>query len=167
MSGPSGRSLLAGGGAIAGSSAIIAALAMATPHIMTWEGKRNEPYRDMVGVQTVCFGETTAPMRRYSDAECVAMLTRRADRNYARPILTCVPALATRTAPFAASISLSYNIGAAAFCRSTVARRFNAGDWQGGCDAMLAWNRAGGRVVTGLTRRREAERRLCLRVLPG
>ena len=45
---------------------------------------------------------------------------------------------------------------------SVEARRFNAGDWRGGCNAFLAWNRAVGKVVRGLTRRREAERKICL-----
>lgn len=148
--------------AMAGGAALLAALTLATPEIMRWEGKRNDPYRDIIGVLTVCHGETQAPMRHYSDAECTAMLNRRVQADYARPVLTCVPGLANRPRPYAAAISLSYNIGTAAFCRSTVARRFNAGDWRGGCDAMLAWNRAGGRIVNGLTRRRESERQLCL-----
>ena len=61
-----------------------------------------------------------------------------------------------------ASMLLSYNIGKSAFCRSTVARRFNAGDIRGGCDAFLMWNKAGGREVRGLLNRRRDERRICL-----
>lgn len=45
------------------------------------------------------------------------------------------------------------------------ARRFNAGNWRGGCDAFLMWNRAGGRVVRGLALRRARERALCLKGL--
>ncbi|HEX7856643.1 MAG TPA: lysozyme [Sphingobium sp.] len=148
--------------ALAGAAVLATALSLATPEIMRWEGKRNDPYRDIVGVLTVCYGETQAPMRRYSDTECSAILARRVEHDYARPILACVPGFATRPHAFAASISLAYNIGTAGFCRSSVASRFNAGNWRGGCDAMLAWNKAGGRVIAGLTRRREAERRLCL-----
>lgn len=51
-----------------------AALTLAVPLIAKWEGKRNDPYRDIVGVKTVCYGETRVPMRPYSDAECTAML---------------------------------------------------------------------------------------------
>jgi lysozyme len=137
------------------------ALALATPQIMQWEGKRNDPYRDIVGVLTVCHGETRAPMRHYSDAECSAMLAARVEADYARPILACVPGFAGHPRAFAASISLSYNIGVAGFCRSSAANAFRAGNWAGGCDAFLGWNRAGGRVVPGLMRRRAAERRLC------
>lgn len=156
-SSPSSRTVLAG------AAALTAALSLATPEIMRWEGKRNDPYRDLVGVMTVCHGETRAPMRHYSDAECAALLEQRLERDYARPVLACAPALAGRTHAFAASISLAYNIGPAGFCRSQVARRFNAGDWRGGCEAMLLWDRAGGRRLPGLARRRAAERALCLR----
>jgi lysozyme len=61
-----------------------------------------------------------------------------------------------------ASIQLAYNIGAGAFCRSTVVKRFNAMDYEGACDAFLMWNKVGGREVRGLTKRRERERELCL-----
>ena len=45
-----------------------------------------------------------------------------------------------------AASSLTYNIGVAAYNRSTVARRFSAGDWRGACDAFLAFSYAGGRM---------------------
>lgn len=61
-----------------------------------------------------------------------------------------------------AAVLLAYNIGGDAFCKSTVVKRWNAGDYAGGCEAFLMWNKAGGRVVRGLVNRREAERRLCL-----
>lgn len=61
-----------------------------------------------------------------------------------------------------ASVQLAYNIGPTAFCRSTVVKRFNALDYEGGCEAFLLFNKAGGREVRGLTNRRKAERRLCL-----
>lgn len=61
-----------------------------------------------------------------------------------------------------AAIQLSYNIGQTAFCKSTVVRRWNAGDYAGGCEAFLMWNRVGGKVVQGLVNRRQKERRLCL-----
>jgi lysozyme len=59
-------------------------------------------------------------------------------------------------------VSLAYNIGPGAFARSTALRRFNEGDIQGAADAMLMWNKAGGKVLRGLQRRRDAERRLFL-----
>lgn len=63
----------------------------------------------------------------------------------------------TSQAQFDAMVSLTYNIGVAGFARSTVLRRHNAGDFDGAAKAFLMWNKGGGRVLRGLTRRREAE----------
>jgi lysozyme len=62
-------------------------------------------------------------------------------------------------------VSLAYNIGTGAYCRSSVDRQFDAGNWRAGCDAMLKWNKAGGREIRGLTQRRQRERAICLRGL--
>jgi lysozyme len=59
-------------------------------------------------------------------------------------------------------LSLAYNIGPGAFSGSSVLKRFNQGDMQGAADAFLMWNKGGGKVLKGLTRRREAERELFL-----
>lgn len=129
-----------------------------------WEGKRNDPYLDLVKKLTVCFGETRVEMRRYSDAECEDMLANGL-ADFAEPVLKRNPELLGHPNQLAAATSLAYNIGPANYNRSTVARRFSAGNWRGACDAFLLWNRAGGRVVKGLTRRREHERQICLKGL--
>jgi lysozyme len=94
------------------------------------------------------------------------MLVARLASDYAPAVIKCVPGLADRPKQLSASLSLSYNIGTSAFCRSTAAKRFNAGDWKAGCDAFLLWVKAGGRTVQGLVNRRQAERTLCLSDLP-
>ena len=43
-----------------------------------------------------------------------------------------------------------------------MSRKAKAGDLRGACEALMLWNKAGGKVVRGLTRRRTAERDLCL-----
>ncbi len=156
--GRAGKSLIALVGA--GCAALL------VPLVGTWEGKSNDPYLDLVGIPTVCYGETRVEMRRYTDAECEEMLAEGL-ADFARPVLDRNPELAGRPAQLAAATSLAYNIGPAAYRRSTVARRFSAGNWRGGCDAILMWNKAGGKVVRGLVRRREAERKLCLSDLPA
>ena len=129
-----------------------------------FEGKSNDPYLDIVKVPTVCYGETRVEMRRYSDAECRDML---ADglADFAGPVLRRNPELKGHDAQLIAATSLAYNIGIRAYERSTVAKRFSAGDWRGACDAFMVWNRAGGREVAGLTKRRAKERAICLRGL--
>ncbi len=132
--------------------------------VAQWEGKRNDPYRDIVGIATVCYGETNVPMRRYSDEECKDMLAGSL-AEYAGAVLKRNPELRGHDPQIIAASSLTYNIGIAAYNRSTVARRFSAGDWRGACDAFLAFSYAGGKRVQGLVNRREAERRICMRGL--
>ena len=140
------------------------AAAIMMPLVGDWEGKRNDPYVDIVGIPTVCYGETRVKMRRYSDVECDAMLAD-ALADFAAPVLKRNPELKGRDAQLAAATSLAYNIGPQAYAGSTVAKRFSARDWRGACDAFLMWNRAGGKAVQGLTNRRRAERTICLRGL--
>ncbi len=59
--------------------------------------------------------------------------------------------------------SLVYNIGPSNFGKSTLVKKLNRKDYQGAADQFLVWNRGGGRVLAGLTRRRKAERVLFLK----
>jgi lysozyme len=136
--------------------------------IAAFEGYSDKPYDDVAGIPTVCWGDTAGVERgrTYARAECAARLERQALAHVA-PVLACVPQLRGRDNQLIAAGSLAYNIGPAAFCRSTAAGRFRAGDWRGGCDAFLAWNKArvNGRlvVVRGLDNRRRLEREICLK----
>lgn len=60
-----------------------------------------------------------------------------------------------------AYISLSYNIGSGAFCKSTLVRKLNAGDYAGACKEILRWDKFKGKPLRGLTLRRQQEYRLC------
>jgi lysozyme len=100
-------------------------------------------------------------MRRYSNAECDDMLAAGL-ADFAAPVLARNPELRGHPQQIAAATSLAYNIGVGAYRRSTVARRFTERRWREACDAFLKWNKAGGRPVAGLTRRRQAERAICL-----
>ena len=142
----------------AGAAASLIAL------VGTWEGKSNDPYKDIVGVWTVCNGETQQPMRRYTDAECSDMLSDRL-ADYAGPVLARNPELRGHDNQVIAASSLAYNIGAANYRKSSVARLFSAGRWKDACNAFLAWRYAGGKEVRGLLNRRKAERDICLRGL--
>lgn len=148
-------------------SAALAALTMAG--LTSWEGKRNVAYRDIVGVVTACRGTTKGVQmgRVYTDAQCDAMDEASAIE-HAGGVRRCTPGLTGNQ--LVAAVLLTYNIGVGkagggGYCGSTAARRFNAGDLRGGCDAFLMWNRAGGRVVQGLVNRRAYERSLCLKGL--
>ena len=63
---------------------------------------------------------------------------------------------------FDALVSWAFNVGINAARNSTLMEKLNNGDYLGAADQFQRWNRAGGRVLNGLTRRREAERELFL-----
>lgn len=65
-------------------------------------------------------------------------------------------------AQFDAMTSLCFNIGESAFSKSTVVKKFNAGDIEGAANAFANWRMAGGKVMQGLVNRRAAERALFL-----
>lgn len=60
-----------------------------------------------------------------------------------------------------AYISLSYNIGSGAFCRSTLVAKLNTQDYAGACKEILRWDKFKGEPLKGLTIRREREYRQC------
>jgi lysozyme len=63
---------------------------------------------------------------------------------------------------FDALVSFAYNLGIGSLKRSTLLKKLNQRDLRGAADQLLRWNRARGRTMAGLTRRREAERDLFL-----
>lgn len=155
--------------------AIAAMLAIAAPFVGSWEGKENDPYIDIVGVLTVCFGETRVEMRRYTDAECDLML-REALGDTGIQVLNRNPELLDKPIIWGMATSLTHNIGIGrvatkkrrglGYRGSSVARRFSEGRWREGCDAFLMWNkgrvRGKLRVIKGLVNRRKDERATCL-----
>lgn len=136
--------------------------AACTAIIISFEGMRTVAYKDVVGVWTVCAGETQGVVAgdRYTLAQCKYKLTTRLE-DYAIPIESCLPNLPDGR--FIAFVSLAWNIGAQRACQSTAARLMRLGKWREGCAAFMQWNKAGGIVWPGLTKRRLAERDMCLK----
>lgn len=63
---------------------------------------------------------------------------------------------------FDALVSFAFNLGANALAGSTLLKNLNAGDYKGAADQFLRWNKAGGKVLRGLEKRRAAERSMFL-----
>ena len=141
--------------------AVVATL-IATPFIIQWEGTENHAYKDIVGVVTICSGETRGvKIGDYkTDAECEAM-TKDAVLEFAEKVDALIKVdVSPKT--LASLTSFSYNVGIGAFSKSTLLRKLNKGDYRGACKELHRWNRAGGRVVQGLINRRKAEYALCI-----
>lgn len=139
-----------------------AVLAGAAAFIAPWEGRELSAYRDIVGVWTICYGHTGGVKAGQvaTEAQCRSMLAQDVETHW-RALAQCMPTLPEAPVPVQAALtSWAFNLGPR--CDSTLVRKGNARDWRGACDELLKWNRAGGRVVRGLTLRREAERELCL-----
>lgn len=136
--------------------------------VKEFEGLELDAYVDPVGVVTIGYGYTNRAGfgpgvkmgDRWTEGEAEAML-REGLQRFGAEIAPHIKRTPTAN-EFGAMVSLAYNIGTGAFSRSTFLKRFNAGDRVGAAEAMLWWNKAGGRVLRGLTRRREAERALFL-----
>lgn len=125
-------------------------------------------YRDVASIATACDGITRGVKmgQTYTEAQCTALLEKELII-HAEGVMACTPGLKAeaRSNQRVAAVLLAYNIGVAGYCKSTAAKRFNAGDYRGGCDAFLSWNKArvGGvlRPVQGLTNRRQREMAIC------
>ena len=146
-------------------AAILASASLSIPLIEKWEGKVNDPYRDIAGIETVCYGQTKTKMKHYTDAECKKMLKESNDQ-YAADVLALSPTLIDKPKILAATTSLSYNIGVENYKKSNTRKMFALGRYKEGCDLILSWNKVtinGKKVVSkGLVNRRMDEHSLCI-----
>lgn len=144
---------------------IVAALtlsAAAFVGIAQHEGYSGKAYDDGVGVQTIGFGTTEGVKPGDTITPPKALARALSDvQQYEGAIKRCVT-VPLHQYEYDAMISLAYNVGTGAFCGSTLVRKVNAGDYAGACTEILRWDRAGGRVLRGLTIRRRAEYQQCI-----
>jgi len=82
--------------------------------------------------------------------------------DFERSVLRLVPSSVGRQGSFDALVSFAFNVGAGNLQRSSIRIRANRGKWEAAADAFLMWNKAGGKVLPGLDKRRKAERALFL-----
>jgi GH24 family phage-related lysozyme (muramidase) len=99
-------------------------------------------------------GPGIGPGTTWSPAQCDTRLAADLAR-YAAEVAQAIGKAPTTQAQFDALVSFHYNTGA--IQRATLTRRHRAGDHTGAAREFARWNRAGGRVIAGLTRRRGAE----------
>lgn len=151
-------------------------LAIAVVAVAGFEGLYTKAYKDPVGVVTICYGVTNDDRKvKMGDTatvqECKQWLAEDLVRYHAMA-KKCIPKLDSFPAHRqAAMVSFVYNVGQGNLCKSSVARGLNMNppnlhgtrDHPLGCDALMLWNKAGGNVLNGLTKRRAAERVDCLR----
>lgn len=132
--------------------------------IKSFEGCVLTAYKCPAGIWTIGFGSTgphVKPGMVITAPEAEALLKRDLSR-FETGVNAMVEGAATTSDQFSAIVSLAFNVGLANVAKSTLLKKHKRADFKGAADEFLRWNRAGGRVLAGLTRRRAAERRLYL-----
>ena len=135
--------------------------------ICDFEGKRLVAYDDGVGIWTIGFGTTVYPngIRVKKGDTCTEAQAKAYMQNdlkkfeYAVNDAVNIPLNQNQ---YDALVSLTYNIGAAAFSKSTLVKKLNAGDIRGAADQFDVWINAGGKRMQGLVNRRAKEKTLFL-----
>lgn len=143
--------------------------------IASHEGMVLEPYNDPAGYATIGIGHLIAK-RRVNDAdknqwgrltEAQAFDLFRSDaRRFIDAVAAAVAVPLTQN-QFDALVSFAFNVGEGAFRGSTLLKKLNAGDYSGAAAEFAKWNKARGRVLKGLVRRRKEEAELFMRASAG
>ena len=136
--------------------------------IKGFEGKRLNAYYDGVGVWTIGFGTIKYPngVRVKKGDTCTEAQAESYLKNDLVKFENAINRLVKvplNQNQFDALSSFTYNLGETNLSSSTLLKKLNAKDYAGTADQFPRWNKAGGKVMNGLTRRREAERILFLR----
>lgn len=131
--------------------------------IKSFEGLELKAYKDAVGVWTIGYGSTgshVTPNQTITEKQAEDLLLRDVSR-FEIGVSNAVKVPLTQS-QFDALVSFSFNVGLANLESSTLLRKLNAKDYKGAANELPRWNKAGGKVLNGLTRRREAEKALFL-----
>lgn len=131
--------------------------------IKSFEGLSLKVYDDAVGLKTIGYGHlikkgevfTTISLQEAED------LLRKDLNQFEEGVSTSVKVALTQN-QFDALVSFAFNLGMGNLNSSTLLKKLNAGDIQGAASEFGRWNRAGNKVLAGLTRRRLAEKELFL-----
>ncbi|TIN83090.1 lysozyme [Mesorhizobium sp.] len=133
-------------------------LLASTALVRPWEGRELRAYRDIVGVFTICDGDTENVHMGMveTQAGCDARLQKRLTKDFKPGLQKCIANYDAKPLSWRAMmISLSYNVGTRAACNSRAAAFGNAGKYHDSCIAATAFNKAGGKMIAGLVKRRE------------
>lgn len=129
----------------------------------SFEGFRSLAYQDVVGVWTIGyghvlkFGESFGPI---TDAQATVLLL--ADIAAAVQYVNDVVKVTLTQGQFDALVDFTFNLGVKSLKNSTLLKLVNKGDFTGAAAEFPKWDHAGGKVIAGLARRREAEQKMFL-----
>lgn len=135
--------------------------------IKAFEGCRLTAYQDSVGVWTIGYG-WTQPVDGKSVSKGMVITQQKANQLLTEGVaqyesgVTNLVTVPLNQNQLDALVDFAYNLGVNALRGSTLLKKLNAGDYAGAANEFTKWNKAGGKELAGLTRRREAEKSLFL-----
>lgn len=132
--------------------------------IKSFEGCVLKVYLDAIGLPTIGYGHLIKPgesFTKITQKEAEDLLKSDA-QIFVNGVNKLLEVNVTQN-QFDALVSIAFNIGLGNLKSSTLLRLINAGDYKGAADQFPRWNKAGGKVLNGLTKRRNAERDLFLK----
>lgn len=131
--------------------------------IKSFEGLELKAYKDSVGVLTIGWGSTGSHVKQgmVITKEQAEELLKQDVSRFEKGVTELVKAPLNQN-QFDALVSFSFNLGLGNLKSSTLLRKLNSLDYSGAANEFTRWNKADGRVLNGLTRRREAEKKLFL-----
>ena len=143
--------------------ATISLSATALVALLLHEGYRENAYTPVAGdVPTIGFGTTNGVrLGDRTTPEKALNVALKDVQKFEGALKECVT-VPLEQHEYDAYISLSYNIGSNAFCKSTLVRKLNTGDYEGACNQILRWDQFNGKPLAGLTKRRQEEHKKCL-----
>lgn len=130
--------------------------------IKKFEGFRDKAYQDIVGVWTIGYGSIKIKGRKVLPTDTVTEheAEQLIEQELAQDVYPYLYGLGLNQNQFDALCSFIYNLGATNFNKSTLKKKLLAEDYVGASFEFIKWNKAGGNVVDGLTKRRLAESKL-------
>ncbi|WP_337013686.1 lysozyme [Pantoea sp. AS142] len=128
--------------------------------IKSFEGLRLQAYQCSAGVWTIGYGHTAGVLPGDITDEVQADIFLRNDIAASESTVMRLVAVALNQHQFDALVSFVFNLGSGNFAASTLLKKLNAGDYAGAAEEFSRWIHAGGKPLSGLVRRREAERKL-------
>jgi lysozyme len=131
--------------------------------IADYEGCRLQPYQCSAGVWTSGIGHTAGvkPAGAITEQQAAKNLLEDIQKTE-RGIKKCMPVTMPQPV-YDAVVSFSFNVGATAACKSTLAYFINKQQWREACGQLPRWVFVNGERSNGLERRRNAELNLCLK----
>lgn len=130
--------------------------------IQKYEGLKLEAYKCPAGVWTIGYGHTKGVKEgdRITKEDAKNLL--REDLKIYEEAVNGLVKVPLNQAQFDALVSFCYNLGVASLSNSTLLRLLNEGKYMEASQEFLKWNKAKGKVLEGLTRRRKEECELFL-----